>query len=74
MYRLSVKEIIIARVIDDGELATDSLARREQRAKTVRLNLRLRGRNRRAERTAFKDSPRTWRERKMGQKGADKGV
>lgn len=73
MYSLPVKEIIRGRVIDDGGLATESLAQRERRVKTAHLNLRLGGRNRRAERTAFIDS-RTWTERKMGHKGADKGV
>lgn len=46
MYSLPVKEIIRGRVIDDGGLATESLARRERRVKTAHLNLRLGGRNR----------------------------
>lgn len=45
MYSLPVKEIIRGRVIDDGGLATESLARRERRVKTAHLNLRLGGRN-----------------------------
>lgn len=60
IYRMSVKAIIMVTVIDDQDLAmnTDILARREQRVKFAHFTFSGRRRQRRAERTASRDSPR----------------
>lgn len=62
IHRLSVKEILTVTVIDDQDLAmnTDILAQREQRVKFAHFTFSCKRRKRKAERTASKDSPRTW--------------